>query len=74
MFVRMLVCGKKIQRNHVVRLIPFYLMNNCIISPVLRIRSIFFGSGSGSTDPVLKIRIWIRMTQKYLIRPDPDPP
>ena len=35
---------------------------------VLRIRSIF--SGSGSADPVFKIRTRIRVTQK---RPDPDP-
>ena len=35
---------------------------------VMRIRSILLGSGS--TDPVLKIRICIRVTQK---RPDPDP-
>ena len=41
--------------------------------PVLRIRSIFFGSGSA--DPVEKIRIWIRIlvAQKGRVRPDPDP-
>ena len=34
--------------------------------PVLRIRSIFFGSGS--SDPVFKIRIRVRVTPK---RPNP---
>ena len=34
----------------------------------VRIRSIIFGSGSGSVDPVFKIRIQIWVTPK---RPDP---